>query len=120
IRVPCIAHVIQLSLKDLLGQMRASPKNEMPETEWSDACIQSLRERQQKREIADMLNKIRSLAIYINASPQRREAFYNLQKEEPKLAPIQDVKTRWNSTFLMLRRAKRLQFIFDEFCKQYN
>lgn len=64
--------------------------------------------------------QIRSLAIYINASPQRREAFYNLQKEEPKLAPIQDVKTRWNSTFLMLRRAKRLQSIFDKFCKHYD
>lgn len=66
IRVPCIAHVIQLSLKDLLGQMRASPKNEMPETEWSDACIQSLRERQQKGEIADMLNKVRSSPFYMS------------------------------------------------------
>ena len=58
IRVPCIAHVIQLSLKDLLGQMKASPKNEVPEIEWSDACIQSLHERQQKREIVDTLNKV--------------------------------------------------------------
>lgn len=58
IRVPCIAHVIQLSLKDLLGQMKASPKNEVPEMEWSDACIQSLRESQQEREIADTLNKV--------------------------------------------------------------
>lgn len=34
--------------------------------------------------------------------------------------PMQDVKTRWNSTFLMLRRAKRLQSTFDEFCRVYN
>ena len=33
---------------------------------------------------------------------------------------MQDVKTRWNSTFLMLRRAKRLQSTFDEFCRVYN
>jgi hypothetical protein len=33
---------------------------------------------------------------------------------------MQDVKTRWNSTFLMLRRAKRLQSTFDEFCQVYN
>jgi hypothetical protein len=39
-----------------------------------------------------------------------------LQTESPKLVPIQDVKTRWNSTFLMLRRAKRLQSVFDTFC----
>lgn len=61
---------------------------------------------------------MRALAIFINASPQRREAFYNLQTETPKLVPIQDVKTRWNSTFLMLRRAKRLQPIFNLFCLQ--
>ncbi|OQE58765.1 hypothetical protein PENNAL_c0360G08151, partial [Penicillium nalgiovense] len=120
IRVPCIAHVIQLSLKDLLGQLKANPKNEMAETEWSEACVQSLRATQQKREIVNTLNKIRSLAIYINSSPQRREAFYNLQIEEPKLVPIQDVKTRWNSTFLMLRRAKRLQSTFDEFYEHYG
>jgi hypothetical protein len=58
IRVPCIAHVIQLSLKDLLGQMKANPKNEIAETEWSEARIQSLHARQQKREIVDTLNKV--------------------------------------------------------------
>lgn len=66
--------------------------------------------------ILTLLIQVRNLAIYINASPQRRESFYNLQTEEPKLVPIQDVRTRWNSTFLMLRRAKRLQSTFDEFC----
>ena len=34
--------------------------------------------------------------------------------------PIQDVRTRWNSTFLMLRRARRLQTTFDGFCTQFN
>ncbi|KAJ5751403.1 uncharacterized protein N7511_008368 [Penicillium nucicola] len=43
-----------------------------------------------------------------------------LQTKEPKLMPIQDVRTRWNSTFLMLRRAKRLQSAFDDFCVQFN
>lgn len=60
------------------------------------------------------------MAIYINASPQRREAFCNLQRGLPKIVPIQDVKTRWNSTFLMLRRAKRLQSTFNEFCSEYR
>ncbi|CAP94930.1 hypothetical protein N7489_004599 [Penicillium chrysogenum] len=120
VRVPCIAHVIQLSLNDLLGKMKATPKNEHAEMNWSEDRVRSLRVRQQKREIIDTLNKVRNLAIYINASPQRRESFCNLQTEEPKLVPIQDVRTRWNSTFLMLRRAKRLQSTFDEFCTQYD
>jgi hypothetical protein len=58
IRVPCIAHVIQLSLQKLLGQMKANPKNETTEINWSEARSQSLRARQQKREIANTLNKV--------------------------------------------------------------
>lgn len=33
-RVPCITHVIQLSLKELLGKMKANPVNAEPESEW--------------------------------------------------------------------------------------
>jgi predicted metalloprotease with PDZ domain len=60
------------------------------------------------------------VAVYINKSPQRRESFVKLQTKEPKLMPIQDVRTRWNSTFLMLRRARRLQSAFDTFCAEFN
>ena len=35
-RIPCIAHVIQLSLNQLLGKMKANPVNDEAETEWSD------------------------------------------------------------------------------------
>lgn len=59
IRVPCIAHVIQLSLKDLLGKMKAAPKNDTAEQAWSDDRVDSLRARQQKREIVNTLNKVR-------------------------------------------------------------
>ena len=76
-----------------------------------------------------MLNKVCYLAIYIHASPQCLETFKNLQinpdhsdlrQRDPKLKPIQDVKTRWNSTYLMLRRAKRLRRFFQPFCDEYN
>lgn len=33
---------------------------------------------------------------------------------------MQDVKTRWNSTFLMLRRAKRLRRFFVPFCTELD
>lgn len=58
--------------------------------------------------------------MYVNSSPQRRDQFYELQPDTRKLVPIQDVRTRWNSTFLMLRRAKRLRLVFDQFCLQYG
>lgn len=120
IRVSCIAHVIQLSLKQLLGQMKAEPKNNTTQVEWTESQDQSVRFRHQKREIIDTLNKLRSLAIFINASPRRREAFYSLQTDPTVLVPIQDIRTRWNSTFLILRRAKRLQSVLDEFCSKYG
>lgn len=33
IRIPCFAHLIQLNLKQLLGQIKANPKNETTEIE---------------------------------------------------------------------------------------
>lgn len=59
VRVPCIAHVIQLSMNDLLGKMKATPKNEHAEMNWSENRVRSLRVRQQKRKIIDTLNKVR-------------------------------------------------------------
>jgi hypothetical protein len=58
--------------------------------------------------------QIRTLAISINASPQRLESFKKLQEDDPDndklpVGMIQDVKTRWNSTILMLERACRLR-----------
>jgi hypothetical protein len=58
IRIPCIAHVIQLSLNQLLGKMKAAPENNTAETEWSDARTQLLNKRQNSREIVDTLNKV--------------------------------------------------------------
>jgi hypothetical protein len=36
IRIPCLAHVIQLSLNQLLGHIKAVPKNDATETKWTD------------------------------------------------------------------------------------
>ncbi len=64
--------------------------------------------------------QIRLFAQYLNAIPQCMEFFSNLQREFPperiasragaaKLRLLQDVKTRWNSTCLMLIRSIRLR-----------
>lgn len=56
----------------------------------------------------------------MNASPQRRDAFTSLQPVHERLFPIQDVQTRWNSTFLMLRRARKLRICFDRYCSDHD
>ena len=35
IRIPCLAHVIQLSVKDLLAIMKLDPKNDVLGRQWS-------------------------------------------------------------------------------------
>lgn len=63
IRIPCIAHIIQLSLRKLLGQVKANPKNEMAERVWSEARSQLLHEKPQNQEIAFTLAKVSHLAL---------------------------------------------------------
>lgn len=58
IQIPCLAHIIQLSLKDLLGQMKANPENETAEIRWSEDRAESLRGRPQKPDIVVTLNKV--------------------------------------------------------------
>jgi hypothetical protein len=61
IRMPCIAHVIQLSLKELLGQMEVNPRNDREETEWTERDNETRRENQ---EIVHTLDKVRSYLLY--------------------------------------------------------
>lgn len=58
--------------------------------------------------------------MFINTSPQRRDAFLTLQDKEPKLAPIQDVRIQWNSTYLMLQRANCLRATFEQYCIEHQ
>ncbi|KAG0161703.1 hypothetical protein PDIDSM_4971 [Penicillium digitatum] len=102
-RIPCLAHVIQLSLNQLLARIKAVPLNESAETRWTEKQSRLAQENAKQSQISSTLNKVRYLAIYVM-----------------QIVPIQDVKTRWNSTFLMLRRAKRLRAIFSLFCTEYD
>lgn len=60
IRMPCIAHVIQLSLKELLGQMESITRNEREETEWTKGDDRARRE---NRGIVQTLSKVRLYAF---------------------------------------------------------
>jgi hypothetical protein len=68
-----------------------------------------------------VISRIHGLATYTRGLPQRREGFQamidfvNTQSKSEK--PIKnimlmlDVRTRWNSTYLMLKRALRLRLV---------
>lgn len=58
--VSCTVHVLQLSLKDLLGKIKANPVNKEAEFKWSDACTESLQttSRQPSKDIMTTLKKV--------------------------------------------------------------
>ena len=64
VRIPCLAHIIQLSLKDLLTIIKLNPKNDSIDRQWSaeqDTSLQHLR----KRGIICTLAKVR-LILYLS------------------------------------------------------
>ena len=60
-RIPCIIHVIQLSLRELLGEMKANPVNDEIESTWVDTPEQSQQSKnQQYQSIFKTLKKVSS------------------------------------------------------------
>ncbi|GBC34340.2 zinc finger BED domain-containing protein RICESLEEPER 2-like [Rhizophagus irregularis DAOM 181602=DAOM 197198] len=60
----------------------------------------------------EMIPKLRRLIVKIRVSPQRRARFSSqcdLYEDVKNLNLVLDVKTRWNSTYMMLKRALELQ-----------
>jgi hypothetical protein len=58
VRVPCMAHVIQLCLKQLLGHIRAAPKNKEVRRFWSDTQAVCLRDSLEHGDVAHTLAKV--------------------------------------------------------------
>jgi hypothetical protein len=58
VRIPCLAHVIQLSLKDLLGLMKADPKNDTTATTWSEETGSVLLKAKRQKGIIYTLAKV--------------------------------------------------------------
>ena len=65
-----------------------------------------------QRTIIDLCAKLRRIVTHFNHSSLARNELKNLQAEQGiklPLFPVQDVSTRWNSTYLMLERALTLK-----------
>lgn len=70
-------------------------------------------------QIKEEIQKVRNSVKFIRASPQRQQKFEEvcLQVNAPNKKLIQDVDTRWNSTYMMLETALLFREAFSRYGK---
>ncbi|OJT06528.1 Zinc finger BED domain-containing protein RICESLEEPER 2 [Trametes pubescens] len=115
-RLSCIAHVVQLGIEDFMTQVTQVALVQSKQAMWDfDPTLATNR-------LAagglDVIAMIRTLAIKIQASPQRKEAFKRAQRQigidVPLVIPLHG-NTRWGSAHGMCERAFRLREAIDSF-----
>jgi hypothetical protein len=110
-RLRCLGHIVNLAAQAFLF----GRNTEAFETE----NIEDLEVAYQLWQQAGPVGQIHYLVAFIRASSQRREDFTRLQGDGRGLQPRLDNKTRWNSTWMMLKRAIQLRKALNLFCLQY-
>jgi hypothetical protein len=104
--IPCIGHVLNLAVQDLLKVAFKSDTLEQSEpVSYNTDDVEY-----------DVLSRLRRGIVIIRSSPQRRQQFRHILAAEslPSLELILDVPTRWNSTADMIQRALQLQKAYDK------
>ena len=108
-RVRCLAHIINLAVQENLKHVKTG------EAEEENVILSELSEKSKNNNMG-VISKLRKLIVKIRSLPQKREKFSrhctdcNINNDDQKsLNLILDVRTRWNSTFLMLNRALKLR-----------
>nr|VWO96606.1 C2H2-type domain-containing protein [Ganoderma boninense] len=105
----CIGHVVQLAIEDFMTAVTQVGLVESKQAMWDYDP-----KAPENRVLAgglDVIAAIRTLAIKIQASPQRKEAFQQTQKqfniEIPLVIPLHTA-TRWGSALKMLKRSSHM------------
>jgi len=108
-RLRCLAHIINLATQALLSTHSKSKHVDV--TKPDDELVAS------RHDQRDEVGLIRSISVKERSSASRKELFRKLQLRDedghiPASNPRQlllDMKVRWSSTFVMLRRAYELR-----------
>lgn len=110
-RLRCLGHIVNLAAQAFLfgKDTEAFEESDLEDLEVVYKLWQQ----------AGPVGQVHFLVAFIRASSQRREDFARLQGDEKRLQPLLDNKTRWNSTWNMLKRATLLRKAINLFCLQY-
>jgi hypothetical protein len=110
-RLRCFGHIINLVAHAFLfGQDQQAFETD----DWQDLATAYRLWKQN-----GPIGQVHYLFVFIQGSHSRRENFLKLQDDRKALQPIDPNKTRWNSTYYMLKRAVKLRKAVDLFCLQY-
>jgi hypothetical protein len=110
-RLRCLGHIINLAAQAFLFGKDSEA--------FESGDLDNLETAYQIWQQSGPVGQIHYLVAFIRASSQRREDFTRLQGDQKALQPLLDNKTRWNSTWTMLRRAQLLRRAINLFCLQY-
>jgi hypothetical protein len=101
-RVRCVAHVVNLAAQAFLCELRA----EGPAADSNPNCGVAMQTRSEL-----CIFKLRCVVRWIRSSPQRSHSFMVLCKDchVSEKEAILDSRTRWNSTYEMIKRALELR-----------
>ncbi|KAJ5481400.1 hypothetical protein N7475_000212 [Penicillium sp. IBT 31633x] len=116
--VPGTVQAIQLCLRRYIENITSSPEGERVENVRAIPHVNGWADPSDGNEITCVLEKIRSFAKFVNETPLRRDEFLCLQPAGLRLLPLHDASTRWNSAFLMLKRAGRVRRFIDQYCQE--
>jgi hypothetical protein len=110
--IRCLAHIINLTVQEILKNVKAGDAQE------EDELLAIVSQEEQEDNVnVEIISKLRRLIVKIRSSPQRKERFARRCEffSIKSLNLILDVKTRWNSTYLMLDRALKLREVSNFF-----
>ena len=101
-----VSHVINLTVQEILKNIKTGDIQE------EDELLELVSQEEQEDDVnVEIIPKLRLLIVKIRSSPQQKEKFARRCKffSIQSLNIILDVKTRWNSTYLILDRALKLR-----------
>ncbi|KAJ9480587.1 hypothetical protein PENNAL_c0164G05839 [Penicillium nalgiovense] len=113
--IPCLAHVINLICRDVLASLRAGSAREA-KIILDEMTTESSPTFTSAHSTKGAIMKIRLLILWIARSPQRRQSWKELS---PGKQVGYDVDTRWNSTYIMIADALRLQKELGQFVRMH-
>lgn len=112
--IPCLAHILNLICRDVLASLRAGSAREAKAI-LDDMAIHSRAAAfNSLHSTKGAIMKVRLLTLWIARSPQRRQDW---KEVSPGKQVSYDVDTRWNSTYIMIQDALRLQTQLGQFTR---